>query len=228
MRISLTGESQIEKIMARAQTVDYPELGGFAYGLKGVLDRIFAALILLVIAIPLAVVALLVKLSSPGPVFVRQTRVGRYGRPFTFYKFRSMRPDAELVRDELEEENDHESPHIFKLRRDPRVTPFGRFMRRTSLDEVPNLFNVLKGEMSLIGPRPPLPREVVHYSEHDMQRLAATPGMTGLWQVRGRSEIPFEQMVEIDLEYIERWSLLLDAKIVLMTPLAVFGGRGAW
>jgi lipopolysaccharide/colanic/teichoic acid biosynthesis glycosyltransferase len=108
------------------------------------------------------------------------------------------------------------------------VTPVGRFMRRTSIDELPNLFNVLRGDMSLIGPRPPLPREVAHYSARDMQRLAATPGMTGLWQIRGRSEIPFENMVEIDLEYIERWSLWLDLYIVLRTPIAVVGGRGAW
>jgi lipopolysaccharide/colanic/teichoic acid biosynthesis glycosyltransferase len=114
------------------------------------------------------------------------------------------------------------------MRLDPRVTAVGRFLRRTSLDELPQLFNVLRGEMSLVGPRPPLPREVVHYQPHDLQRLAATPGMTGLWQVRGRSEIEFEEMVDIDLEYIDNWSLWLDLTILVRTPIAVVGGRGAW
>jgi lipopolysaccharide/colanic/teichoic acid biosynthesis glycosyltransferase len=195
---------------------------------KGVLDRVFALVLLLALAVPITVIALVIKVTSPGPVFVKQTRVGRFGKPFVFYKFRSMLKDAELLRDGLEDDNIHEAPTVFKLRRDPRVTPVGRFMRRTSIDELPNLFNVLRGDMSLIGPRPPLPREVAHYSARDMQRLAATPGMTGLWQIRGRSEIPFENMVEIDLEYIERWSLWLDLYIVLRTPIAVVGGRGAW
>jgi lipopolysaccharide/colanic/teichoic acid biosynthesis glycosyltransferase len=139
-----------------------------------------------------------------------------------------MRRDAEMMRDYLEDQNHHDDPLIFKMRRDPRVTRIGSILRRTSLDELPNIFNVLRGEMSLVGPRPPLPREVAHYTPHHMRRLAATPGMTGLWQIRGRSEIPFEEMVEIDLEYIERWSLVRDAYIVLMTPVAVVTGRGAW
>lgn len=210
------------------EAVVFTELGGTSYAIKGILDRVFAALILALLAIPIAIIALLIKATSPGPVFVQQTRVGRYGRPFTFYKFRSMRKDAELLRDGLEVDNEHESRTVFKMRRDPRVTTVGRFMRRASIDEVPNLFNVLKGDMSLIGPRPPLPREVAHYEPRHMQRLSAMPGMTGLWQIRGRSEIPFEDMVEIDLEYIERWSLWLDLYIVLKTPVAVFGGRGAW
>jgi lipopolysaccharide/colanic/teichoic acid biosynthesis glycosyltransferase len=210
------------------ESVVFKELGGRSYGVKCALDRVFAAGALLLLALPIGAMAALIKLTSPGPVFVRQTRIGRFGQPFTFYKFRSMRQDAELLRDELEEENEHEAPTVFKMRRDPRVTPVGRFMRRTSIDEVPNLFNVLKGDMSMIGPRPPLPREVAHYEQEHMQRLAAMPGMTGLWQIRGRSEIPFEDMVEIDLEYIERWSLWLDLYIVLKTPIAVLGGRGAW
>jgi lipopolysaccharide/colanic/teichoic acid biosynthesis glycosyltransferase len=213
---------------SRVDAVVFSELGGASYAIKGALDRVFAAVLLVGLAIPMSVIALLIKLTSPGPVFVRQMRVGRFGKPFVFYKFRSMLKDAELLRDDLEEDNFHEAPTVFKLRRDPRVTPVGRFIRRTSMDELPNLFNVLRGDMSLIGPRPPLPREVAHYSPRHMQRLAAMPGMTGLWQVRGRSEIPFENMVEIDLEYIERWSLWLDLYIVLKTPFAVVGGRGAW
>jgi lipopolysaccharide/colanic/teichoic acid biosynthesis glycosyltransferase len=228
--MNVTRPSRIET-PAHAPTgpaVEYRELGGLAYWLKGVLDRIGALIAIVILAVPFVLIAAAVKLTSPGPVFIRQTRVGRYGRPFEFWKFRSMRPDAEHARDELEEDNEHDSPLIFKMRLDPRVTPFGRFMRRTSIDELPNLFNVLRGEMSLVGPRPPLPREVSHYSAYHMQRLAATPGITGLWQVRGRSEIPFEEMVKIDLEYIETWSLWLDVKIMLRTPLTVLGGRGAW
>jgi lipopolysaccharide/colanic/teichoic acid biosynthesis glycosyltransferase len=161
-------------------------------------------------------------------VLVRQLRVGRYGKPFTFFKFRSMREDAELMRDELEEQNHHDAPMIFKIRRDPRTTRLGGLLRRTSLDELPNLFNVVRGEMSIIGPRPPLPREVAHYEPRHLPPPPPLPGNTGLWQVRGRSELPFEEMVELDLEYIERWSLLLDMEILIKTPFVVLNGRGAW
>jgi lipopolysaccharide/colanic/teichoic acid biosynthesis glycosyltransferase len=210
------------------EVAEYRDLVGVGYVFKGMLDRLSAAAVLIILAAPMLVIAVLVKLSSPGPVFVRQVRVGRFGRPFTFYKFRSMREDAEQVRDELEGDNNHETPMIFKIRRDPRITRFGRFIRRTSLDELPNLFNVLKGEMSLVGPRPPLPREVAHYEPRHMQRLAATPGITGLWQVRGRSELGFDEMVSLDIDYIERWSLWLDLTILLQTPFVVANGRGAW
>ena len=228
-----TGEQAEQDVLAppsieSLDTIVFAELGGVTYAVKGVLDRIFAVIILAVLAIPLITIALIIKLSSPGPIFVRQTRVGRFGRPFAFYKFRSMHKDAELLRGALEASNEHETRTVFKMRRDPRVTAIGRFMRRTSIDELPNLFNVVRGDMSLIGPRPPLPREVAHYEPRHMKRLAAMPGMTGLWQIRGRSEIPFEDMVEIDLEYIERWSLWLDLYIVMKTPIAVLGGRGAW
>lgn len=227
MRSVITRDSEIEFASGvRAQA--YPELTGPAYTLKGMLDRTAAVLALAVLGVPMAIIALLIKLTSPGPVFVRQERIGRFGRPFVFYKFRSMRADAEMLRDDLEDLNHHDAPMIFKLQHDPRRTRIGGFLRKTSLDELPNLFNVLKGEMSLVGPRPPLPREVAHYGEHDMQRLATYPGITGLWQVRGRSELPFEEMVELDLEYIERWSLGLDLKILLLTPKAVITGRGAW
>jgi lipopolysaccharide/colanic/teichoic acid biosynthesis glycosyltransferase len=235
MRSVLTTNAESEQDVLTASTsqttgtvVVFTDLSGKSYAVKGVLDRVFGGVLLIVLALPIAVMALMIKVTSPGPVFVKQTRVGRFGRPFSFYKFRSMRKDAELLRDELEDANEHEAPTVFKMRRDPRVTPIGRFMRRTSIDEVPNLFNVVRGDMSLIGPRPPLPREVAHYEPRHMQRLAATPGMTGLWQIRGRSEIPFDDMVEIDIEYIERWSLWLDLYILLKTPIAVLGGRGAW
>jgi lipopolysaccharide/colanic/teichoic acid biosynthesis glycosyltransferase len=228
MRTQSSPDAELELVHQQARSVEYRDLGGLAYSFKGLLDRIAALLLLVLLAIPIVIIAAAVKLSSPGPAFLRQVRVGRFGRPFTAYKFRSMRPDAELMRDELEDQNRHDVPTIFEMRLDPRVTAVGRFLRRTSLDELPQLFNVLRGEMSLVGPRPPLPREVVHYQPHDLQRLAATPGMTGLWQVRGRSEIEFEEMVDIDLEYIDNWSLWLDLTILVRTPIAVVGGRGAW
>ncbi len=213
---------------ALSEAEQFRDLAGIGYALKNALDRAVAAVILVALGGPMLVIAVVVKLSSPGPILVRQERVGRFGRRFTFYKFRSMRQDAEEVRDELEPANNHDTPMLFKIRRDPRVTRFGGFIRRTSLDELPNLFNVLRGEMSIVGPRPPLPREVAHYEPRHMQRLAAKPGITGLWQIRGRSELAFDAMVSLDLEYIERWSLWLDLKILLQTPFVVASGRGAW
>lgn len=218
-----------ERELARPlDNVSYRRLDGLAYAFKGLLDRLLAGIALIILAVPMLVIAILVKRSSPGPVLVKQVRVGRYGKPFTFFKFRSMREDAEQVRDELEQHNNHDTPTIFKIRRDPRTTRLGSVLRRTSLDELPNLFNVVRGEMSLIGPRPPLPREVAHYEPRHLQRLTAMPGITGLWQVRGRSELPFEEMVELDLKYIEDWSLALDLLILIRTPFVVLSGRGAW
>jgi lipopolysaccharide/colanic/teichoic acid biosynthesis glycosyltransferase len=225
---SVVGNDTELQLAQRDGAVEYPELGGAAYALKGIGDRLIAGFFLLLLAVPMTIVAILIKLTSPGPVFVSQVRVGRYGRRFNFLKFRSMRPDAEEMRDDLEEHNDHDVPMIFKIRQDPRITPLGSILRRTSIDELPNLINVLRGEMSIVGPRPPLEREVVHYDARHMQRLAATPGITGLWQVNGRSEVGFEEMVELDLEYIRRWSPWLDVRILLKTPIAVVSGKGAW
>src|SRR3990172_872742 len=229
MRSMVTRDAEIDFVSTRVgtQPVEYHELAGASYAIKGVFDRIAAALALVVVAIPMFVIVAIIKLSSPGPALIKQERVGRFGRPFYFYKFRSMRVDAEVLRDTLEDHNDHDLdiPLIFKMRNDPRVTRIGSFLRRSSLDELPNLFNVLKGEMSIVGPRPPLPREVSHYTAHHMQRLSPTPGMTGLWQVRGRCELPFDRMVELDLEYIRNWSLLGDVAIIARTPLVVLGGK---
>ena len=228
----VTRDAEIDFVSTRVgtQPVEYHELAGASYAIKGVFDRIAAALALVVVAIPMVVIVAIIKLSSSGPALIKQERVGRFGRPFYFYKFRSMRVDAEVLRDTLEDHNDHDLdiPLIFKMRNDPRVTRIGSFLRRSSLDELPNLFNVLKGEMSIVGPRPPLPREVSHYTAYHMQRLSTTPGMTGLWQVRGRCELPFDRMVELDLEYIRNWSLLGDFAIIARTPLVVLGGKGAW
>jgi lipopolysaccharide/colanic/teichoic acid biosynthesis glycosyltransferase len=230
MRSVITREAEIEFASTVGHPVAYYELDGPAYTIKGVIDRLIGLVALIFLAIPMLAIAIAIKVGSPGPAIIKQERVGRFGRPFMFYKFRSMRADAEMLRDELEDGNDHDidKPLIFKMRHDPRVTKIGSFLRRTSLDELPNLFNVVKGEMSVVGPRPPLPREVAHYTAYHMQRLSTTPGMTGLWQVSGRCELSFDQMVDLDVEYIRRWSLWLDLTIIVKTPVVVLGGRGAW
>ena len=186
------------------------------------------ALLLGIVCLPLAaLLALLIKLTSHGPVLFRQVRCGLSGRPFTFYKLRTMTEDAEERLAEVAHLNEHDGP-VFKSSHDPRVTAFGRFLRRFSLDEIPQLWNVLKGEMSLVGPRPPLPDEVARYEKWQRRRLSMKPGLTGLWQVSGRSDLPsFDQWMELDLAYIDNWSLTLDAKILLRTIPTVLSGRGA-
>lgn len=163
------------------------------------------------------IVAVLIKLEDPkGPVFFKQIRVGKDGKQFYMYKFRSMVTDAEKRLKELLNYNEV-SGAMFKMKNDPRVTKVGKFIRKTSIDELPQLWNVLKGDMSLVGPRPPLPREVEQYTEYDKQRLLVTPGCTGLWQISGRSNVGFEEMVELDLKYIRERSLLYDIKIIFKT-----------
>jgi exopolysaccharide biosynthesis polyprenyl glycosylphosphotransferase len=195
---------------------------------KKVLDLIGASIILL-LASPLFLIATIgIKLTSPGPVLFRQTRAGKHGRPFTMYKFRSMHTDAEMRRAELEAFNEMSGP-VFKIEKDPRVTPFGRWLRKTSIDELPQLFNVLRGDMSLVGPRP-LPVYEVEKFENAAQRrrLSVKPGLTCLWQVSGRNEVKsFQDWVRLDLQYIDEWSLLLDVKILLKTVPAVLLGFGA-
>jgi exopolysaccharide biosynthesis polyprenyl glycosylphosphotransferase len=172
-------------------------------------------------------IALAIRLNSRGEVVYRQTRIGQNGRPFKVYKFRSMYKDAENVLSDLLIYNEAQGP-LFKMRDDPRVTPVGKFLRRTSFDEIPQLINVIQGEMSLVGPRPPLPHEVAQYEEWQKGRLAMKPGMTGLWQVRGRSDISFDEGVLMDLYYIENWSLRLYFQILLRTIPAVVRSRGAY
>jgi lipopolysaccharide/colanic/teichoic acid biosynthesis glycosyltransferase len=185
------------------------------------------SLSLLLLLLPLmALIALLVKKTSPGPVIFKQVRGGRGGRYFWCYKFRSMCADAEPKRAELMHLNEASGP-VFKIKKDPRVTPIGSLLRRSSLDELPQLFNVLKGDMSLVGPRPPLPVEVATYGPRERGRLAVLPGLTCLWQVGGRSNIGFDQWVELDLLYIESMSFLNDIKIVCKTIPAVIRGSGA-
>jgi lipopolysaccharide/colanic/teichoic acid biosynthesis glycosyltransferase len=172
-------------------------------------------------------VALAIRLDSPGPIFFRQVRAGRHGKPFVFYKFRSMRQDAESELERLRALNEASGP-LFKIRDDPRQTRVGRFLRRTSIDETPQFFNVLRGEMSLVGPRPGLPSEVAQYQEWQRRRLDIQPGLTGLWQVRGRSDLTFDEMVMLDIYYGENWSLGADVQILMRTVPQILFGDGAY
>lgn len=204
-----------------------PGVSLYRRGGKRLLDVVLAAAGM-VIALPLlAIAAVAIKLDSPGPVFHRATRVGRNGRRFTFLKLRSMRRDAEELRGLLLHRNITQGP-TFKLHDDPRVTRVGRLLRKTSLDELPQLFHVLRGEMSLVGPRPPFPEEVEHYEPWMRRRLEVRPGLTCLWQIRGRSDLPFEEWMRLDVEYVERHSLALDIQILALTVPAVLSGRGAY
>ncbi|MBL8058314.1 MAG: sugar transferase [Anaerolineales bacterium] len=202
-------------------------LPGLGRALKRGLDVVVAALVLLVMGLPMLLIAALIKLETPGPALFRQTRVGERGRHFTIVKFRSMRVGAEGEQDRLRNHNEASGP-LFKIKDDPRQTGVGRFIRRTSLDELPQFINVLRGEMSLVGPRPGLPQEVAQYQPWHRQRLEAPQGITGLWQVSGRSDLTFDEMCLLDIYYIENWSLGLDLQIALRTiPLLLFG-RGAY
>jgi exopolysaccharide biosynthesis polyprenyl glycosylphosphotransferase len=195
--------------------------------LKRASDMVLGSVLLVGLSPVLALIAVAIKFDSKGPIFYRQNRVGKDGRRFSMIKFRSMRVDADEIIEQLRHLNEASGP-IFKMRRDPRVTRVGRILRRLSIDELPQLFNVLKGEMSLVGPRPPLPSEVAEYDDWQLGRLRAIPGMTGLWQVSGRSEIPFVEMVRLDLHYIRNWTLGLDIEILLRTLPAVLASRGAY
>jgi lipopolysaccharide/colanic/teichoic acid biosynthesis glycosyltransferase len=176
----------------------------------------------------LLLVAFLVKVTSPGPIIFWQVRVGKYGSHFKFYKFRGMYIDAEARKAELLKHNESGDGVIFKMKNDPRITPFGRFIRKFSIDELPQLFNVLLGDMSLVGPRPPLPSEVRTYSLEERKRLNITPGITCLWQVSGRSELPFSKQIALDKEYIASQSAWKDFLILLKTIPAILTGKGAW
>lgn len=194
---------------------------------KRSLDIVFATLFLAIFAVPLAIIAVLVKLTSRGPAFYVCDRVGLGGEMFRFYKFRTMRVDADERLAELLEHNEKDGP-IFKMESDPRVTPIGAFLRKFSLDEMPQMIHVLTGKMSLVGPRPPLPREVMFYSDGEMERLSVKPGLTCYWQIQGRSDLDFETWMELDRKYIEEMSFWTDLKILAKTPIAVLSGRGAY
>ena len=195
---------------------------------KRALDVAGAALGLLLLTPLLLIVAILIRVESPGPVFFAQTRIGRREHPFRCWKFRSMIIDAEQRKAELMARNEMPGSTTFKMKHDPRITRVGRFIRKASIDELPQLWNVLIGEMSLVGPRPPVPAEVARYSAVDRQRLSVKPGITCTWQVTGRSDIPFREQVALDLRYIQERSLLLDIRLLLMTVPAVLLARGAY
>ena len=194
---------------------------------KRAIDTIASAIALIILAPLLGLIALAILLDSPGPVLFRQTRVGKDGKTFTLHKFRSMRVGAEQEQEQLAEKNEATGP-LFKMREDPRLTRVGKILRRFSLDELPQLHNVLRGEMSLVGPRPPLPKEVDEYQEWHKKRLEIAPGLTGLWQVSGRSDLTFDEMVLLDIYYIENWSPALDTIITLRTIPRVIFGDGAY
>ncbi len=194
--------------------------------LKRLIDMVVSASALLVLSPLMAAIALAVKLSSPGPILFKQKRAGLNGRPFMMLKFRSMYIDAEERKKELLAHNEMDGP-VFKMEKDPRITPVGRFLRKYSLDELPQLINVLKGEMSLVGPRPPVPEEVEKYDWWQRRRLSFRPGLTCIWQVSGRNKIGFKEWMEMDLAYIDNWSLALDFILLLRTIPVVLTGKGA-
>jgi exopolysaccharide biosynthesis polyprenyl glycosylphosphotransferase len=194
---------------------------------KRAFDIVFSFVGLLVASPLILVSALLIKLDSPGPVFFQQVRIGRDGKEFAIHKLRTMRPGAEREVDDLQHRNGGSGP-LFKIKDDPRVTRVGRFLRRTSIDEFPQLWNVLRGEMSLVGPRPPLPKEVEKYDRASLRRLIVKPGMTGLWQVNGRSDLTWEQGVRLDLFYVENWSLGGDLQVLFQTLAVVVRPNGAY
>lgn len=212
--------------VGRSQYVRFPTAASVAWT-KRAMDIVLSA-VLLALGLPVFVaIALAIKLNSPGPVFYTQVRVGKNRRFFNIVKFRSMQIDAEARLADLRDRNEVSGP-MFKIRKDPRITSVGRFLRRTSLDELPQLINVLRGEMSLVGPRPPLASEVEQYRNWEIGRLRAVPGITGLWQVSGRTELSFEEMVRLDLNYVRNWSLALDLLILVRTLPAVIASRGAY
>ena len=194
---------------------------------KRVFD-IFFTIVILAFFLPLMVlIAIAIVLDDPsaGP-FYKQIRVGRHGKEFYMYKFRSMRPNADKIIDTLVKNNEMDGP-VFKIKEDPRITRVGKFIRKTSLDELMQFFNVLKGDMTLVGPRPPLPREVQHYTDYQKLRLLVTPGITCTWQIhKNRNDVPFEEWVEMDIDYIQNRTFLGDLLIMLKTPIVMFGGTG--
>ena len=199
-----------------------------SYRFKRFSDIVVSLTALIVLMPFFALLAIWIKLDSPGPVIYRQVRVGRFGRHFRFYKFRTMRNDADQMKPALLDENQSKDGVIFKIRRDPRITRIGRWLRKFSIDELPQLFNVLVGDMTLVGPRPPLPDEVKQYTLEDRKRLNVTPGLTCIWQISGRSDIPFSKQVQLDKEYIASHGFWRDCWILIKTVPAILTGRGAY
>jgi exopolysaccharide biosynthesis polyprenyl glycosylphosphotransferase len=194
--------------------------------MKRLFDIVVSAVALWMLVPLFAVVALLIKLSSRGPILFKQERVGQHGRPFHMLKFRSMVVNAEELKAKLAAQNEMSGP-VFKMKNDPRVTWIGRFIRKFSIDELPQFINVLRGEMSIVGPRPPVPGEVARYEPWQRRRLSVRPGLTCIWQVSGRNQISFEEWMYLDMQYIDHWSLKDDLSLLLRTVPVVLTGRGA-
>ncbi len=194
---------------------------------KRIFDIIFSAIGLIVLSPLMLIVAIIIKIDSSGPVLFKQNRVGKGGTIFMMYKFRSMCTDAEIQLDKLKKHNQKDGP-VFKIFNDPRVTRFGRIIRRTSIDELPQLVNILKGDMSFVGPRPPIPYEVSQYNDYQLQRITVKPGLTCYWQIGGRSNLSFDDWIELDIKYIHERSFWTDLKILLRTLPAVLRRDGAY
>jgi len=240
VNIRIMPDWQIQRIMFRPETasISFDNLAGLPLLslsstpkkevdllLKNLFDYLVAVAGLVLLSPLFLVIAAAIKLTSPGPVFFRSERCGLNGRRFSLYKFRTMVENAEELKKQLQEKNEMDGP-VFKIRDDPRVTRVGRFLRKTSLDELPQLINVARGHMSLVGPRPPLPEEVAQYTPVQRRRLSMKPGMTCIWQVSGRNDVSFDRWMKMDLKYIDNWSLLLDFKLLFLTMRAVFEGTG--
>jgi lipopolysaccharide/colanic/teichoic acid biosynthesis glycosyltransferase len=195
--------------------------------MKRLLDIVLSFASLVILSPILAFLCLAIKLTSEGPILYKQIRVGAGGKLFLIYKFRSMIQNADSLRNSLASKNEASGP-VFKIRNDPRITPIGRYLRKFSLDELPQLWNILRGEMSIVGPRPPLPNEVQNYQPWQLRRLSVPQGLTCIWQISGRSNVNFDDWVKLDLRYIDSWSLILDLKIIIHTFLTVLRGHGAY
>ncbi|RKZ09511.1 hypothetical protein DRQ25_06150 [Candidatus Fermentibacteria bacterium] len=204
-----------------------PPLSGWGLLIKRTTDIILSMFLIIILSPVFILSALVIVVDSGFPVFYKQTRLGKNNKPFSMMKFRSMRPGAHDEKSALSEQNESEGP-LFKIKNDPRTTKAGKFIRRWSIDELPQLFNVLAGKMSLVGPRPPLSEEVEEYSRRDFKRLHTIPGVTGVWQISGRSNLGFDEMVKLDLYYVDNWSIWMDLAILILTPSAVVSGSGAY
>ncbi len=231
-------EQRIERLMKMTQKKNKSSISFkialWDYTIKSVilfkkfLDIVISLILIIILSPVFIITAIFIYIEDPGPVFYIAPRVGKDGKHFGFIKFRSMVMNADKIKDKLLDQNESKAGVIFKMKKDPRVTKTGRFIRRFSIDELPQLFNVLKADMSLVGPRPPLPREVAEYTLLDRKRLHVMPGITCLWQVKGRSDIPFDEQVQLDMQYIKSSSFWKDIKILLMTIPAVISGKGAY
>ncbi len=223
-----TRDSFLQQLYFFHKKMAWQTVVGGAVLAKRALDIVVSGTLLLLLLPLFLLIALIIRIESPGSPFFAQTRVGRWGKPFKMYKFRSMVTNAEALMKELKDQNESQAGVIFKIKKDPRITRVGAFIRKTSIDELPQLWNVFKGEMSLVGPRPAIPREVAEYTLDDRRRLDAVPGITCIWQVSGRSDIDFAGQVRLDTRYVESRSFWLDIVLLLKTIPAVLFGKGAY